>query len=466
MGYIDAQEGDQARTAFRKAEKKYKLYKHASTSRSHSSKLRLQVPPTNLTDVIDFSKIDNVSSVAGIRKLQDQFEWPVYALENYPGFYFIPGALTVEQQLYWIKEALTSFIEPPNRTNHNAVYGPISDLWSAAHKELVLVEERPFETSDSSKFQGNGLLTGQENFDENRAGSAPRGAAFDNSYSVKACLHQKVNSNITGHDSSDTTRLTTEVHTANSYIDAVYHSSQDTYKTDKDLKKAAFKDSHLSHCTPQPRLSSSSVDERRPVVRWKFADPRVSVQNEAEFASSSKMVPAELLLRKLRWATLGLQFDWSKRAYNTTIPHRTFPVELAQFAARLGLPAMVDGDFHAEAAIVNFFGPDDMLGGHIDDMEADWNKPIVSMSLGCKSIFLLGGVAREEPPIAMFLRSGDVVLMAGEARSRFHGVPRIFTGADEADLPDFSAVSSNSANFPFIDYIKQSRINVNIRQVY
>jgi alkylated DNA repair protein alkB family protein 1 len=62
-----------------------------------------------------------------------------------------------------------------------------------------------------------------------------------------------------------------------------------------------------------------------------------------------------------------------------------------------------------------------MLGGHVDDMEADWTKPIVSISLGCKCIFLLGGKTRDEVPTAMFLRSGDIVLMAGEARECFHG---------------------------------------------
>jgi alkylated DNA repair protein alkB family protein 1 len=63
-----------------------------------------------------------------------------------------------------------------------------------------------------------------------------------------------------------------------------------------------------------------------------------------------------------------------------------------------------------------------MLGGHVDDMEADWSKPIVSISLGCKAVFLLGGASREESPTAMFVRSGDVVLMAGPARRCFHGI--------------------------------------------
>lgn len=47
--------------------------------------------------------------------------------------------------------------------------------------------------------------------------------------------------------------------------------------------------------------------------------------------------------------------------------------------------------------------------------------PFYKFSLGCKCIFLLGGKTRDEVPTAMFLRSGDIVLMAGEARECFHG---------------------------------------------
>lgn len=54
-------------------------------------------------------------------------------------------------------------------------------------------------------------------------------------------------------------------------------------------------------------------------------------------------------------------------------------------------------------------------------MEEDHGQPIVSISLGCKAVFLLGGPSREDPPVAMMMRSGDVILMAGYARSCFHG---------------------------------------------
>ncbi|GKB48985.1 alpha-ketoglutarate-dependent dioxygenase AlkB, partial [Tanacetum coccineum] len=78
----------------------------------------------------------------------------------------------------------------------------------------------------------------------------------------------------------------------------------------------------------------------------------------------------------------------------------------------------------------------DLLGGHLDDMKVDWSKQIVSMSLGCKAIFLLGRKSRNDEPasLAMFLRSGDIVLMSGEAREHFHGVPRIFTDAEHVEM--------------------------------
>ncbi len=56
------------------------------------------------------------------------------------GFYFIPEALSAAQQLHWIVESLTTFPQPPNRTNHNAIYGPLKDLWLAYQEGKVLKE--------------------------------------------------------------------------------------------------------------------------------------------------------------------------------------------------------------------------------------------------------------------------------------------------------------------------------------
>lgn len=149
-----------------------------------------------------------------------------------------------------------------------------------------------------------------------------------------------------------------------------------------------------------------------------------------------------------------------------SLPHKKIPDALCFVSKKMAVLAMPKGEeFQPEAAIVNYFSPGDMLGGHLDDMEKDWSKPIISISLGCKAIFLLGGKSREDIPIAMFLKSGDIVLMAGEARECFHGVPRIFADSENADNVHLLSQFSNEADFCFREYIKTSRININIRQV-
>ena len=46
-------------------------------------------------------------------------------------------------------------------------------------------------------------------------------------------------------------------------------------------------------------------------------------------------------------------------------------------------------------------------------------------SFGQTAIFLVGGLTKEEKPLAMYLRSGDIVIMMGPSRLRYHAVPRI-----------------------------------------
>lgn len=116
------------------------------------------------------------------------------------GFYFIPQALSVAEQCHWIRESLTTFPQPPNRTNHNALYGPIHDLFIAAKERKVLVENQNF-------------------------------------------LH--------------------------------------------------------------PDYESSPTDV---AYRWELSEEPSATTTE----STCKSILASTLLRKLRWTTLGLQFDWSK----------------------------------------------------------------------------------------------------------------------------------------------------------
>ncbi|KAL6986281.1 DNA-(apurinic or apyrimidinic site) lyase [Sarracenia purpurea var. burkii] len=59
------------------------------------------------------------------------------------------------------------------------------------------------------------------------------------------------------------------------------------------------------------------------------------------------------------------------------------------------------------------------------------------MSLGCRAIFPLGGKSRDDFPLAMFLRSGDVVLMVGEVRERFHNLRFLVIANCDGDWPSY-----------------------------
>ncbi|KAF0895347.1 hypothetical protein E2562_012381 [Oryza meyeriana var. granulata] len=349
------------RTAFRRAEKQYKLYKPLK------SKGRARSKPgsgggEDLSAVVDFHALLAAGSgelPAGIgRHDLAGFDRPIFCFSDRPGFYFISGALSAEEQCYWIRESLKTFPQPPNRTNLTALYGPIFDLLAAAKNQKVLVEVENPDGQERSKQDNDG---------------------------------RKIHSN-----------------------------------------------------------------------NFKFIE-----DSEIQKGEVCRSTAATTLVRKLRWSTLGLQFDWSKRNYDVSLPHNKIPDDLSALAKKMAIPAMPSGEeFKPEAAIVNYYGPSDMLGGHVDDMEADWTKPIVSISLGCKCIFLLGGKTRDEVPTAMFLQSGDIVLMAGEARECFHAVPRIFTGSDQEEISALGSQLSGEDDSFILNYIHNSRININIRQVY
>ena len=75
---------------------------------------------------------------------------------NFIGFYFIPGALSTEEQCYWIRESLKTFPQPPNRTNLTAIYGSISDLFVAAKNQKILVEVENSDVQEKEQNNGDG----------------------------------------------------------------------------------------------------------------------------------------------------------------------------------------------------------------------------------------------------------------------------------------------------------------------
>lgn len=88
-----------------------------------------------------------------------------------------------------------------------------------------------------------------------------------------------------------------------------------------------------------------------------------------------------------------------------------------------------DAQVPPDACLVNLYGPDTRLSLHRDADEADFAYPVLSISLGDTALYRLGGKARTDPTRSFRLASGDVCLLAGEARMAYHGVDRIIPGS-------------------------------------
>jgi alkylated DNA repair protein alkB family protein 1 len=136
--------------------------------------------------------------------------------------------------------------------------------------------------------------------------------------------------------------------------------------------------------------------------------------------------------------------------------------------------------YRPEAGIVNYYHLNSTLSAHQDYSEKNMNAPLISVSLGNSAIFLVGGQSRAVKPTALYLSSGDVVVMSGQARLAFHGVPKITKEPLLQSVFDYDERSGSltgdefkSSGFyvgdeewaEYYDYIKLNRINLNIRQV-
>jgi alkylated DNA repair protein (DNA oxidative demethylase) len=91
--------------------------------------------------------------------------------------------------------------------------------------------------------------------------------------------------------------------------------------------------------------------------------------------------------------------------------------------------AHADPQAGPDACLVNLYRDGARLGLHQDRDEADFSAPVLSVSLGDTAMFRLGGTRRTDPTRAFRLASGDVCVLAGEARLAFHGVDRILPGS-------------------------------------
>ncbi len=82
-----------------------------------------------------------------------------------------------------------------------------------------------------------------------------------------------------------------------------------------------------------------------------------------------------------------------------------------------------------DCCLINWYGEGARMGMHQDRDEADFSWPVVSVSLGDDALFRIGNRSRGGATDSLWLASGDVVVMSGDARLTYHGVDRIRFGS-------------------------------------
>jgi alkylated DNA repair protein (DNA oxidative demethylase) len=142
--------------------------------------------------------------------------------------------------------------------------------------------------------------------------------------------------------------------------------------------------------------------------------------------------------RKMSVGMLCLGRHWNGLTYSYEARRSDFDdLEVPPIPPRLAAiarNAAEDAGFTMEPdlCIMNFYSGSAKMGVHQDKDERPETIaagiPIVSVSLGDAARFVIGGLSRREPTQPLTLRSGDVLVMGGPSRLRYHGVTRILPG--------------------------------------
>lgn len=198
--------------------------------------------------------------------------------------------------------------------------------------------------------------------------------------------------------------------------------------------------------------------------------------------------------KKLRWITLGGQYNWTTKEYPSFAPGSPgFPYFPQAMSLIFSRPVF---DLAPEAAIINFYSPGDTLSPHQDVAEIS-DQDLASVSIGCDAVFYVGldryreqgqdeqqvgsGGRVVQPPLQVLLHSGDAIVMGGSSRYAYHGVGRVWPNtcpqflADVSQLPFGIRSTQHLGNKQvevwrkkwdlYTEWMQNKRININVRQM-
>jgi alkylated DNA repair protein (DNA oxidative demethylase) len=129
------------------------------------------------------------------------------------------------------------------------------------------------------------------------------------------------------------------------------------------------------------------------------------------------------------WVSDRRGYRYEDRDPETGLPWPEMPQAFAALAAGAAAGGGFAG-FVPDTCLINRYAVGAGMGLHRDADEADFDQPIVSVSLGLPAVFLVGGAERRDRPQPLALRSGDVMVFGGRARLLFHGIRPVKAGDD------------------------------------
>ena len=125
------------------------------------------------------------------------------------------------------------------------------------------------------------------------------------------------------------------------------------------------------------------------------------VTTNPTFPTHLKDTPINQIFRRMRWANLGLLYEWTTKSYlekplneptfhnphPKTVPHMANPPippliqRIVKSAVTLveGITGFDGDDFYCEGGIINYYGLKDTLMGHQDRSEVNSESPLVSL---------------------------------------------------------------------------------------
>jgi alkylated DNA repair protein alkB family protein 1 len=416
---------------------------------------KLTAQSTDLSDVIDIRSAKGSADIAVCSLQQPAFACScqpsqasaddpnsssssitALVFRRHPGLVVFPAAVPALLQLQLMQAALQEWPDPPARTNHSKAYGmTLCQLFQAAQQELLLHTSAQLQPHRQQQQQQQD--DSQPKQQQQQSGiQQQRDGSQQEQQSIQAPVQDLT---------PDTVAHLQQQQDRNQQVSLVCSTPQQHQQQQQQEGQAYQQQCFTAQLHQQQECCNFCRALQHP-HQTDCNSSRITTTSSSSGASpwspSGTGPKASVLLRKLRWVCLGPPYNWTDRVYEPHLPHRRLPprlvhiaqqyAELAQTAQRQVTAAAAAGGGGAhsngsgavlppqqqhtaaatsssaaagcdckgsrpyvpDAALVNYYHGGDTLNGHKDDVERDLSQPIVTLSLGCDAVFLVGGLTR------------------------------------------------------------------------